>query len=84
METESFVLVQPLRVVQLSESAEGSITALLPVGARIRITGRSSIPGCVEVVCANVKYSAFEENLRDRSDSDDVSENPKRRQAKST
>jgi hypothetical protein len=76
MERGSFVLVQPLRVVQLSESVKGSIT-VLPVGACLRITGHSPMPGFIEAVCANVRYSLFEEDLRERSNSDDVIEKTK-------
>ena len=66
MPTEFVLLSQPVRVVHLSEEAKGRI-ATLPMGARISILGPSSVPGFLEVVCANVHYSVFEEDLRDRA-----------------
>lgn len=65
MENTSFVLVRPLRVVHLSEALKGMV-AVLPAGARVSITGFSTLPDFVEVVCANVHYNVFEEDLRDR------------------
>ena len=66
MERSEFILLAPLRAVHLSESLKGTI-ATLPIGARVCIAGTSSLPGFVEVVCANVQYNVFEEDLRGRA-----------------
>lgn len=63
MNTNEFVLPRQLRAVHLSEANRGTI-ATLPLGARVSIVGPSTLPGFVEVICANVRYNVFEEDLR--------------------
>ena len=67
MQLESFRLNQPLEVVQLDGDSKGR-RSTLPVGSCIRILRDSRIvPGCIEIICDGILYSAFEENLRARS-----------------
>jgi len=69
MNGEPLHLSQPLRVVRIDPSGKGVIVTL-PVGATIEITDGKSLPGYIEVRCANVRYNAFESDIRERSSSD--------------
>ena len=67
MQEETFRLNQPLDVVHLDGDGKGG-RSTLPVGSRVRIVRDSRIvPGCVEIICDGTLYSAFEQNLRARS-----------------
>jgi hypothetical protein len=63
---ETFRLSKPLNVVALDTEGKGKLVTL-PEGAEITVCGASAIPSCVEVVCDGVRYNAFEQDLRDRS-----------------
>ena len=64
---ETFRLSKPLSVVLVDAEGKGKMVEL-PVGASIALCGASSIPSCVEVICAGVRYNAFEQDLRERSE----------------
>ncbi|HTA71399.1 MAG TPA: hypothetical protein VK776_24100 [Bryobacteraceae bacterium] len=64
---ETFRLGKPLNVVSLDEEGKGKLVTL-PVGAAITVCGASTIPSCVEIVCGESRYNAFEQDLRDRAE----------------
>jgi uncharacterized membrane protein YoaK (UPF0700 family) len=76
MTNERFLLVKRLQVVGFSGSEKGRIATLLP-GQTIEISGASSIPGCIQVLCGKVQYSVFEEDLRSSSTTQNVRGNLK-------
>jgi len=63
---ETYQLSKPLNVVVLDTEGKGKLVTL-PIGADITVCGASAIPSCVEVVCGGVRYNAFEQDLRERS-----------------
>ena len=64
---ESFRLSKEISVVSLDAEGKGKMITL-PAGVEITVCGASSIPSCVEVTCEGVRYNAFEQDLRDRSE----------------
>jgi hypothetical protein len=64
---EKFRLSKPLNVVSLDVDGKGKMVTL-PAGAEITVCGASPIPSCVEVVSDGVRYNAFEQDLRARSE----------------
>jgi len=64
---ETFHLSKPLNVVSLDAEGKGKMVTL-PVGVDITVCGASSIPSCVEILCQSVRYNAFEQDLRERSE----------------
>lgn len=59
-------LLEPLRVVRMNPSGEGWMVTL-PAGATVELTGETTLPGYVQVRCANVLYIAFECEVRGSS-----------------
>jgi hypothetical protein len=64
---ETFRLSKPLNVVSLDADGKGKLVTL-PIGAVITVCGASSIPSCVEIVCEQTRYNAFEQDLRERAE----------------
>jgi hypothetical protein len=64
---ETFRLSKPINVVSLDAEGKGKMVTL-PVGANITVCGASAIPSCVEILYDGVRYNAFEEDLRERSE----------------
>ena len=64
---ETFRLSKPLNVVSVDAAGKGKMVGL-PVGANITVCGASAIPSCVEIRCEGVRYNAFEQDLRERSE----------------
>lgn len=64
---ETFHLSKPLNVVSLDAEGKGKMVTL-PVGVDITVCGASAIPSCVEILCQGVRYNAFEQDLRARSE----------------
>jgi hypothetical protein len=64
---ETFRLSKPLNVVSLDAEGKGKLVTL-PEGAVITVCGASAIPSCVEIVCGESRYNAFEQDLRERSE----------------
>lgn len=64
---ETFRLSKPLNVVSIDAEGKGKMVTL-PAGADVTVCGASSIPSCVEVLCDGVRYNAFEQDLRERSE----------------
>ena len=64
---ETFRLSKLLNVVSLDEEGKGKLITL-PIGAEITVCGASAIPSCVEIICDGVRYNAFEQDLRERSE----------------
>ena len=64
---ETFRLSKPLNVVSLDAEGKGKMIEL-PAGAAITVCGASAIPSCVEISCEGVRYNAFEQDLRERSE----------------
>lgn len=64
---ETFRLSKPLNVVSVDDEGKGKMVAL-PLGVDITVCGASSIPSCVEILCQGVRYNAFEQDLRERSE----------------
>jgi hypothetical protein len=64
---ETFRLSKPLNVVSIDAEGKGKMVEL-PIGADITVCGASAIPSCVEILCAGVRYNAFEQDLRERSE----------------
>jgi hypothetical protein len=63
---ETFRLSKPLNVVSIDGEGKGKLVTL-PMGAEISVCGASAIPSCVEVACDGLRYNAFEQDLRERS-----------------
>jgi len=68
MEIEVFQLTKPLSAVKFELDGKG-ICCTLPADARVRILGRSAIPGCLIVDYDEQHYSIFKEDLRYHSSS---------------
>ncbi len=66
MDGKRFKLTEPLKVVRLDRPPKGHIETL-PAGALLEILGESTTSGFVQVVCDDVIYNAFEEDVRRRS-----------------
>lgn len=64
---ETFRLSKPINVVSLDAEGKGKMVTL-PIGANITVCGASAIPSCVEILYKGVRYNAFEEDLRERSE----------------
>jgi hypothetical protein len=64
---ETFRLSKPLNVVSLDAEGKGKLITL-PIGAVIMVCGASQIPSCVEIVCGESRYNAFEQDLRERAE----------------
>jgi hypothetical protein len=64
---ETFRLSKPINVVSIDAEGKGKMVTL-PIGANITVCGASAIPSCVEILYDGVRYNAFEEDLRERSE----------------
>ncbi len=62
-------LAEPLKVVRFDGPAKGHIETL-PAGAMLEVVGKATASGFVQVVCDDVVYNAFEEDIRSRSSGD--------------
>ncbi|HWY48440.1 MAG TPA: hypothetical protein VNX70_13725 [Bryobacteraceae bacterium] len=64
---ETFRLSKPLNAVAVDADGKGKLVTL-PMGAVIKVCGASAIPSCVEILCAESRYNAFEQDLRERAE----------------
>ena len=64
--TDVFRLTQAITGVTFSPEGRGTLSTL-PVGARLRLTGQSSLPGFIDVSYDDKLYCIFEVDLIARS-----------------
>jgi hypothetical protein len=68
MDAQEFCLIRTLTVVGFDKGGRGHIHHL-PRGTVLIITGRSSLPGFIEILRNDQVCHAFENDLQDRSQS---------------
>jgi len=66
MDAQKFKLISSLIAIRFDERGRGNIDHL-PIGALLTLTGRSSLPGFIEILHADGVCHAFEKDFRDRS-----------------
>jgi len=65
---EVFQLTKPLQAVKYDRDGRG-LCCTLPIEARVRVLGRSTIPGCLMVAYDEQHYNIFKEDLMCHSSS---------------
>jgi hypothetical protein len=64
--TNLYRTINPLPAVRLPPQSRGRLSTL-PIGARLRVTGQSSLPGFIDVVYKDKLYCVFQIDLVARS-----------------
>jgi hypothetical protein len=64
---ETYRLSKPLNAVSVDAEGKGKLVTL-PIGTVIKVCGASAIPSCVEILCGESRYNAFEQDLRERAE----------------
>jgi hypothetical protein len=67
MQTDVFRLTKALIAITFTNSSNGHLVTL-PIGAMLRPTGETSLPGFSEVTYERQRYRVFERDLRVRAE----------------
>jgi hypothetical protein len=68
LDVQQLYLIRTLSVVKFDAGGKGHIDQL-PIGTMLTISGRSSLPGFIEIVHDGEVCHSFEKDFRDRSQS---------------
>jgi hypothetical protein len=61
METNTFQLLRPLKVIQLGPQKEAPLGEL-PKGAEVRVLRESEVGDCIDIACKGERYFALKTN----------------------